>query len=136
MKVKKFLRLKVMLKSRHLRNYIIESEDIVLNKELNSVISEKKNTIQDNENNIISLDNFEYQKQNKIFKSIGLIEIQDKFNNIYKFSQLYIDTREKEILGSDVSAFINNQEFKIDKKNDPRIIGFNTFSSNKDKKNF
>ena len=34
-----------------------------------------------------------------------------------------------------MSAFINNQEFKIDKKNDPRIMA-NTFSSNKDKKIF
>ena len=116
-------------------NYIIESSDIILNKELNTVVSEKKTIIKDNENNIISLENFEFQKENKIFKSVGLINIQDKLNNSYNFSQLYIDTEKKEILGSDVSAYINNEEFKIDKKNDPRVMA-NTFISNEDKKVF
>ena len=82
----------------------------------NSIFSEKKTKIRDNDNNIINLENFNYQKENEIFKSIGLIEIEDKLKNSYKFSQIYIDTKNGEILGSDVSAYLNNEEFKIDKK--------------------
>ncbi len=112
-------------------NYNIEGRDIILNKKFNTIISNEKTIIKDNDGNIISLDNFEYQKENKIFKSIGLIEVQDKLNNSYNFSQLYIDTEKKEILGSDVSAYMNNEEFKVNSKNNPRIMA-NTFIRKKD----
>ena len=116
-------------------NYIIETKNVILNKELNSITSENKTTIKDSENNLIYLDNFNYQKENKIFRSIGNIKVQDKFNNSYNFSQLYIDTAKKEILGSDVSAYLDNKKFKIDRNNNPRVMA-NTFSSNKDKSFF
>ena len=76
-------------------NYNIETSNIVLNKKLNFVTSKKPTIITDLENNIIKLENFEYQKEDKIFKSIGAIEITDKLNNSYQFSQLYIDTKRK-----------------------------------------
>ena len=116
-------------------NYVIESEDVTINKKDNSVFSEKKTKIKDKDNNIINLENFKYQKDLEIFKSIGLIEVQDKLNNSYKFSQIYIDTKNGEILGSDVSAYLNSEEFKINKKNDPRVMA-NTFRINKDKSTF
>ena len=95
----------------------------------------KKTTIEDRDENIINLENFNYQKTSKIFKSIGLVEILDKQKNSYNFSQVYIDTEKNEILGSDVSAYLDDEEFKIDKRNNPRILA-NTFSSNKDKSIF
>ena len=110
-------------------NYIIEGNDIILNKNENSIKSEKETIIIDNEKNKIKLNNFEYNRKNKIFKSIGNISINDKFENSYEFSQLYIDSEKKEILGSDVSAFINDEKFKFDEKNNPRIMA-NTIKSN------
>ena len=115
-------------------NYNIETSNIVLNK--NSILLHQKPTIiTDLENNIIKLENFEYQKEDKIFKSIGAIEITDKLNNSYQFSQLYIDTKKKEIIGTDVSAFMNDKQFKINEKNNPRVMA-NTFSSSKDQSFF
>ena len=116
-------------------NYIIQSEDITLNKKENTILSKKKTTIVDRDENIINLENFNYQKTSKIFKSIGLVKILDKQKNSYNFSQVYIDTEKNEILGSDVSAYLDDEEFKIDKRNNPRILA-NTFSSNKDKSIF
>ena len=116
-------------------NYIIESKNIFLDKKLDSITSKETTIINDIDNNVIKLDNFNYEKGNKIFKSIGLISISDKFNNSYKFSQLYIDTQKKEMLGSDVSAFLNDDQFKINEKNNPRVMA-NTFMSNKDKSSF
>ena len=116
-------------------DYIIESKDIILNKKQNYVFSERKTKIIDKENNTILMDNFNYQKKNKIFKSIGSIKIQDKLNNEYNFSQLYIDTEKEEIIGSDVSAFLNDDDFKVDKRNNPRVMA-NTFSSNKEESIF
>ena len=110
-------------------NYIIEGNDIILNKNENSIKSEKETIIIDNEKNKIKLNNFEYNRKNKIFKSIGNISINDKFENSYEFSQLYIDSEKKEIIGSDVSAFINDEKFKFDEKNNPRIMA-NTIKSN------
>ena len=116
-------------------SYIIETEDIILDKNSNSVISKKKTLIEDIDNNKIQLNNFEFQKTNKIFKSIGEISITDKFKNSYKFSQIYIDTEKKEILGTDVNATLNDKKFKINKDNNPRVMA-NTFVSNKEKSFF
>jgi LPS-assembly protein len=116
-------------------NYKVEGENIILKKEINTVLSEKNTIIKDNEGNSIYLNNFEFNKDNQIFKSIGLIKIEDKFKNSYEFSQIYIDTEKKEILGSDVSTYLNNNQFKVDEKNDPRIMA-NTFQGKKDRKIF
>ena len=57
---------------------------------LNGIINSNKNsTIVDKDNNIISLNNFNYQVESNLLKSIKLIDIKDKLNNNYKFSQIY-----------------------------------------------
>lgn len=117
------------------KNYTIESQNIILNKKKNSIFSQQKTKIIDKDNNIIDLENFEYQKESKIFKSVGLVSIKDNLNNNYNFSQVYIDTEKGEVLGSDVKAYLNNEKFKIDRDNDPRIMA-NTFSSTKNKSIF
>ena len=47
----------------------------------------------------------DYSKIKNIFKSTGNIKIIDNKNNTYEFSQIYIDTKSKEILGTDSKAF-------------------------------
>ena len=116
-------------------NYLIEGENIVLNKQINSILSDRNTIVKDEEGNSIYLNSFEYKKNDKIFKSIGLIKIEDKLNNSYEFSQIYIDTEKKEILGSDVSSYLNNEQFKVNEKNNPRIMA-NTFIGKKDKRTF
>ena len=73
--------------------YTLEGSDIMVDN-LNGIINSNKNsTIVDKDNNIISLNNFNYQVESNLLKSIGLIDIKDKLNNNYKFSQIYIDTK-------------------------------------------
>ncbi len=117
------------------KGYIIEGSNIILNNYDNSIKSEEPATILDLEKNKISLSNFEYQTITSIFKSIGDITIQDKLNNEYSFSQIYIDTKKKEILGTDIKAFFNNEDFKIYKNNKPRIFS-NSFKSGNNKSTF
>ena len=117
------------------KGYIIEGRNIILNNYDNSIKSEEPATILDLEKNKISLSNFEYQTITSIFKSIGDITIQDKLNNEYSFSQIYIDTKKKEILGTDIKAFFNNEDFKIYKNNKPRIFS-NSFKSGNNKSTF
>ena len=57
-----------------------------------------------------------------VFKSIGNVRVEDTFKNIYNFSQVYIDTKKKELLGTDIETFFNEDKFKIDPRNKPRIF--------------
>ena len=50
--------------------------------------SDSKSVITDINNSKIYLDNFEYQANNNIFKSVGFIKIEDLNNNSYEFSQI------------------------------------------------
>ena len=112
-------------------NYKIESEDVIFDNKNSIIKSQKKTTITDTDNNLIYLKNFEYLSKKNIFKSIGKIEIKDRSNNTYEFSQIYIDTKKKEILGTDIKALLNENSFKINKKNKPRIFA-NTIKINQD----
>ena len=116
-------------------NYIIEGENIFLDDKKGIIKSSDKTIITDTDNNKIYLENFEYQTSSNIFKSIGLVNIIDKMENSYEFSQLYIDTKKKEMLGTDIKAFLNQEDFKINKKNKPRIFA-NTLKLNKDFSSF
>ena len=116
-------------------NYVIESEDIILNKEKNFIKSKEETKIIDKDKNIIFLDNFEYLINKDIFKSVGKIKIEDSKQNTYNFSQIYIDTKKKEILGTDIKAFLNNEDFKYKKENKPRIFA-NTLHLKKDNSSF
>ena len=110
--------------------YIVEGKNIILDKEI--VTSKEETIISDLDNNTIYLENFEFLNKDNIFKSIGYIKIEDKLKNIYEFSQIYIDTSNKEILGTDIKAFINDENLKADPQNKPRIFA-NTININKQK---
>ena len=111
-------------------NYFIESADIKVNNSTKQISSKSKTIITDLDKNKIFVDNFEYQTGNNIFKSIGNIEVIDIEQNRYEFSQVYIDTNKKEILGTDIKSYINDESFKIDKRNKPRVFA-NTFKMSK-----
>ena len=96
-------------------NYVLDGYDLSLDKNKNLIVSKKEAIITDKENNKISLSNFQYNTKSNFFKSLGDIEIQDKNNNTYKFSQIYIDTK-KEIIGTDIKAYLNDDRFKINKE--------------------
>ena len=115
--------------------YVIESENVIFNNNSNFIRSDSKTTIIDQDQNIIILDNFEYQTKDNIFKSIGFIKVQDKMGNSSEFSQIYIDTKKKEILGTDIKAYMNQPNFKSVSKNKPRIFS-NTVKISEQKKYF
>ena len=51
--------------------------------------------------------------------------------NKYQFSQIYIDTKKKEILGTDIKSYLNDQSFKINERNKPRVFA-NTLKMNEE----
>ena len=115
--------------------YKLEGSDIVID-DVKKIISSKNNaTLIDGDKNEVFLENFEYLISDYILKSIGEVKILDNKNNNFQFSQVYIDTKKKEILGTDVKSFINQQSLKINEKNKPRIFA-NSFQLNNDKNTF
>ena len=101
------------------------------------ISSDNKTTVTDPDKNIIFLNSFEYLIKDYVFKSIGNVKVEDIFKNVYNFSQVYIDTKNKELLGTDIETFINKDDkFKIDPRNKPKRIFANTVSITKDKTTF
>ncbi len=117
------------------KGYIVETKDINFNKNKNFINSESSTVIKDVQNNKIYLENFNYQMKRNIFKSVGLIKVIDKSNNTYEFSQIYIDENKKELIGSDSKAFLNQDGFKMNNENKPRIFS-NSISLKEKESNF
>ena len=117
------------------KGYIVETKDINFNKNKNFINSESPTIIKDVQNNKIYLENFNYQMKQNIFKSVGLIKVIDKSNNTYEFSQIYIDENKKELIGSDSKTFLNQNGFKTNKENKPRIFS-NSISLKEKESNF
>ena len=102
--------------------YNLKGKNIYLNGIKKFIKSEESALLIDQNENKIYLENFEYDTTSNIFKSVGYIKIIDKKSNLYEFSQVYIDTEKKQILGTDIKSYLNNKDFKIDKRNKPRIF--------------
>ena len=116
------------------KNYTLKGSDFFFDNKNKKIKSDKSSVLEDLSGNKIYLENFEYLIKENIFKSIGLIKITDQLSNSYEFSQIYIDTK-KEILGTDIKAFLNHEDFKVNSKNDPRIFA-NTMKSNDKESSF
>ena len=76
-------------------NYTIEGMDIILDNSKKQIYSERDTLVTDQDGNKIFVKNFDYQTGDNIFKSVGGVEVIDKLNNKFQFSQVYIDTKKK-----------------------------------------
>ena len=76
-------------------SYTIEAEDILFDNKNRIINSKNKSILTDLDGNVIYLENFEYLIDENIFKSIGYVKIEDQKENVYEFSQIYIDTKKR-----------------------------------------
>ena len=72
---------------------------------------------------------FQYDIKNNLFSSIGKIKILDINKNKYFFKEIHIDTKKKEMIGSDISVVLDQQNFGVSKKSDPRFVANDIFVS-------
>ena len=105
--------------------YIIEKK---ISSNLNSLLT-------DTDGNLIKVSMFEYQPQKNLFSSVGKIQILDTNNNKYNFKEIHVDTKKKEMIGSDVSVILDQENFGLTKKFDPRFVSNDIYVS-KNKSNF
>ncbi len=115
--------------------FFLSGEDIIFDNKNFIIKSNKSAKIQDLANNIIYLESFEYSTKNNFFKSSGKVKLIDSMNNSYNFSQIYIDEKKREIIGTDIKAFLNQESFKLNEKNKPRIFA-NTIEFKDDESRF
>ena len=108
--------------------YEVFGSDIVFDNRKNLIYSNNKTKILDIDGNTVFVDMFNYSILTGIFFSKGNIEIKDKNNNNYNFSEIYIDENKKKIIGSDVKAFLNQPSILANAGNNPRFFA-NTMSS-------
>ena len=94
------------------------------------LLSSNNNSIfSDNEGNIIETDMFQYDIKNNLFSSVGKIKIIDAQKNKYFFKELHVDTKKKEMIGSDVSVLLDQKSFGVSEESDPRFVANDIFVS-------
>ena len=101
--------------------YEVNGRDMFYDDKKKIIYSQYQTTITDIDGNNIVVDMFNYLTLKNMFFSKGEIEVTDKRNNKYLFSEIYIDEKNKKIVGSDIKAFFNEEGFKADKRNEPRF---------------
>ena len=104
------------------KNILYNTNKKILNSNDNSIIS-------DNDGNLIETSMFQYQITSNLFSSVGRIKITDINKNKYFFKELHIDTKKKEMIGSDVSVILDQESFGVSKDSDPRFVANDIFIS-------
>ncbi len=89
--------------------------------------SNDNSILTDAEGNYIETDMFSYQIEKGLFSSVGKIKIIDINKNKYFFKEVYVDTRKKEMIGSDVSVILDQKNFGVSEQSDPRFVANDIF---------
>ena len=109
--------------------YIIQGKNILFDNLNQKITSFDKAEIKDVDGNLIYLDMFEFNTKTGFIFSKGNIEIKDNKNNNYSFSELYIDQKNKKIVGTDAKGYLG-PDYKNDPNNDPRFFSNSMIISN------
>ena len=123
----KVLLIKTNFRSKHLE--IIEAEDINKKITINSkkitfdnreevLFSNLNSIIKDSYGNTLNVDSFNYEIKKDILK-INNLNLIDKNNNNLKSSIAYLNTKNNNLYGKDVSVNLNNKT--LNKNNEPRL---------------
>ena len=102
--------------------YKLVSKNILYDNIKKILNSNEKSIFTDLDKNTIETNMFQYDIKNNLFSSIGKIKIIDIRNNKYSFKEIHIDTKKKEMIGSDVSIVLDEKNFGVSEKNDPRFV--------------
>ncbi len=101
--------------------YEVDGNDIFYDEKKRIIYSQYETKIEDINKNRIFVDMFNYLTEKNMFFSKGNIKIVDNRTNEYSFSEIYIDEKNKKIVGSDIKSFLNDSLLKPDKRNEPRF---------------
>jgi len=109
--------------------YQINSNKIIYNNMEKIISSDQNSVLTDLDGNIITVSMFQHFFEKNLFSSIGKITIIDSKKNKYFFKELHVDTKKREMIGSDVSVVLDEENFGVSKENDPRFVANDIFVS-------
>ena len=109
--------------------YNIKTNKIIYYEDKKTIKSDQNTILKDLDGNLVNAQMFEYNIEKNLFSSIGKIKIIDINKNKYFFKEIYVDTKKKEIIGSDVSVIFDQENFGVAKENDPRFVANQVFMS-------
>ncbi len=102
-------------------NYYLESNNLIYDRNLSEVYSDKKTKIEDSQNNIFFVETFKLNLINNILKAQNLSLFDNKKNQYYLNFAL-VNLKDNKFLGSDISIDFEDSLFG-NNKNDPRLKG-------------
>lgn len=92
------------------------------------ILNSNENSIfKDIDGNVVETTMFQYDLEKNLFSSIGKIKVVDIKKNKYFFKEIHIDTKKKEIIGSDISIILDQENFGLSQDNDPRFVANDVF---------
>jgi len=109
--------------------YKVVTKKILYNVNKKILSSNDNSSFTDDDGNIIETSMFEYNINNNLFSSVGKIKIIDSKKNKYFFKEFHLDTRKKEMAGSDVSVLLDQESFGVSKASDPRFVANDIYIS-------
>ena len=98
------------------------------------ISSDQSSVFSDIDGNIVKVQMFQYLLEKNLFSSVGEVNIIDINKNKYFFKELHVDTKKREMVGSDVSIILDQDNFGVSNESDPRFVANDVFIS-KDKTN-
>ena len=104
------------------KNILYDTRKKILSSNSNSIFI-------DNDGNKIETSMFQYHIADNLFSSVGKIKIIDIKKNKYFLKELYVDTKKNEMIGSDVSVILDQENFGVSKESDPRFVANDIFIS-------
>ena len=102
--------------------YKLIAKNISYNTSKKILHSNQNSFFSDSDGNTVETSMFQYHIENNLFSSIGKIKITDINRNKYFFKELHIDTKKKEMVGSDVSVILDQKSFGVSEESDPRFV--------------
>ena len=102
--------------------YKLVTKNIYYNTRKKILSSNDSSILTDNEGNYIETDMFSYQIEKGLFSSVGKIKVIDIKKNKYFFKEIHVDTKKKEMIGSDVSVILDQKSFGVNEESDPRFV--------------
>ena len=109
--------------------YKLVSKNIFYDTKNEKISSVHNSVLTDIDGNIVRTTAFQYNIKDYLFSSVGKIEIIDVNKNKYFFKEIYVDTKKKEMIGSNISVVLDQKTFGVSEESDPRFVGNDVYVS-------
>ena len=112
------------------KKYTFNSENVSYFRNLNKISSQEKSSIEDDNGNIYTLDNFSYEINNELLKGKNvnvLAKVEQNKNDQYFFSEGFFNFKNKTHIAKETKIKTHKDVFG-DENHDPRLYGSSSYS--------